>query len=508
MKATTIILMIITIVSKVIGALREAVLSRLFGTGDVAAAFVLSMSIPVVIFSFIAVGITTGFIPTYKRLEDREGYLIADKFTSNLGNITLVLSVIIMIICQILARPITYLFAFNLRPGARELATIFTQITYISLPFMAVATVYRGYLNCKGEFIIPAIQGFILNFFILISLFLGRYVNVYFLAIGLTFATIVQFVPYIPAVRKRGFKWTRVLDVKEPEIKGMLIMALPVIFGVSISQLNIMIDKNLSSLILGEQGVNVMNYSSKLSEFVNGIVIVSITTVVYPLLSKIAGRKDIKEFKKTILETITSMNILVFPAMVGLMVLSHPIVKLVYEGGKFTAEDTLLTAPCLLFYALGLFAIGARDVLFKAFYSLKDTKTPTINSVYMVMVNIVVSLVASRFIGLTGLAFGTTVAAYYGAITLYLRLRKKIGRFSHIQFFKRENIKMIISSLIMGIVAYFSFFLLSKTFSSNISLLISIVISALVYLVLLIVLRVKELASLLESIKGRLSRKK
>ncbi len=508
MKATTIILMIITIVSKVIGALRDAVLSRLFGTSDVAAAFVLAMSIPVVIFSFIAVGITTGFIPTYKRLEDREGYLIADKFTSNLGNITLVLSIIIMLLCQIFARPITYLFAFNINEEARNLTTIFTQITYLSLPFMAIATVYRGYLNCKEEFIVPAIQGFILNFFILISLFLGKYVNVYFLAIGLTFATIIQFVPYIPAVRKRGFKWTKVLDIKEPEIKGMLIMALPVIFGVSISQLNIMIDKNLASAIMESRGITILNYSSKLSEFVNGIVIVSITTVVYPLLSKIAGRKDIKEFKKTILETLTSMNILVFPSMVGLMVLSHPIVKLVYEGIEFKPEDTLLTAPCLLFYAMGLLAIGARDVLFKAFYSLKDTKTPTINSVYMIMVNIVVSIVASRFMGLAGLAFGTTVAAYYGAITLYLRLRKKIGKFSRVNTFKKENIKMIISSLIMGLVAYLSFFFLSKTFSSNISLLITIVVAALVYLLLLIILRVKELTSLLQSIKGKISRKK
>lgn len=508
MKATTIILMIITITSKVIGALRDAVLARLFGTGDVAAAFNLAMSIPVVIFSFISVGITTGFIPTYKRLEDREGYLIADRFTSNLGNIILVISLILMVICQIFAKQITYLFAFKLESGPRELTTIFTQITYFSLPAMAVATVYRGYLNCKNEFVVPAIQGFILNFFILISLFLGKYVNVYFLAIGLTFATIAQFVPYIPAIKKRKFKWTKILNIREPEIKSMLIMAIPVIFGTSISQLNIIIDKNLSSLILGTQGINVMNYSSKLSEFVNGIVIVSITTVAYPLLSKIASRGNIKEFKKTILDTLTSMNILVLPAMIGLAVLSEPIVRLVYEGGIFKPEDTVLTAPCLLFYALGLLAIGARDVLFKSFYSLKDTKTPTINSFYMVLVNIVTSIILSRFIGLTGLALGSTIAAYYGAITLYLRLRKKIGEFSDLKIFKEENIKMIIASLLMGAFAYISFSLLNNIFGSNVSLLISIMMSALVYLILLLLFRVKELYALLNSIKNKLSRKK
>ncbi|WP_099203292.1 murein biosynthesis integral membrane protein MurJ [Miniphocaeibacter massiliensis] len=510
MKSTTIILMIITIVSKVIGALRESVLSRLFGTGAEAAAFNLAMTIPVVVFSFISVGITTGFIPTYKRLEDREGYLIADRFTSNLGNIIFILSLFLMIICQIFSKQLTYLFAFDLEPEARELAIPFLQITFLSLIPTAVATVYRGYLNCKGEFIVPAIQGFILNFFILISLFLGKFINIYFLAIGLAFATSVQFIPYIPAVKRKGFIWTKVLNVKEREIKEMLIMALPVILGVSINQLNVMIDKNLASIILQSQGVTIMNYAAKLSEFVNGIVIVSIGTVIYPTLSKIAGRNNIKEFKKTVLESLTSMNILVFPAMTGLMVLTYPIVKLVYEGGNFKPEDTAITVPCLLFYAMGLAGIAMRDTFSKAFYSLKDTKTPMYNSIIMIILNITISALFSIVFkwGLVGLAFGTTVAAYYGAITLFIKLKKKIGKFERTNAFKRENLKMLVSSLVMGLVSFLAYNLALKIIgSSNLSLLIAIVIAGLTYFIMLVVLKVKELHSLLNSFKSKMNKR-
>ncbi|MDL2311236.1 murein biosynthesis integral membrane protein MurJ, partial [Peptostreptococcaceae bacterium OttesenSCG-928-C18] len=418
---------------------------------------------------------------------------------------------ILMIVCQIFAKQLTYLFAFDLESEARNLAIPFLQITFLSLIPTAIATVYRGYLNCKGEFIVPAIQGFILNFFILISLFLGRYVNIYFLAIGLAFATSVQFIPYIPAIKKKGFKWTKVLNVREREIKEMLIMALPVILGVSINQLNVMIDKNLASMILQSQGVTIMNYAAKLSEFVNGIVIVSIGTVVYPTLSKIAARNDLKEFKKTVLDSLTSMNVLVLPAMTGLMVLTYPIVKLVYEGGQFTAKDTALTVPCLLFYAMGLAGLAMRDIFSKAFYSLKDTKTPMYNSIIMIIINIVLSVLFAMVFkwGLVGLAFGTTFAAYYGAVTLFIKLKRKIGKFENTNEFKRENFKMIVSSLTMGSVAYLVYNLAFKFIgSSNVSLLISIVSAGLTYLIMLVVLKVKEFNSLLNSFKAKINRRK
>lgn len=506
MKGISIILMILTVLSKILGAVRIATLSRLFGTGVEAAAFNLAMSIPVVVFSFIAVGITTGFIPTYKRLEENQGVKVADRFTSNLANITIVITVILIILSEIFAKQLTYLFAFKLNDAARELTTIFLRISLVSLLPIAIATVYRGYLNCHGEFIVTALQGFILNVFIILGLYLGRYINIYYLAIGIAVASTVQFVPYIPAVKKKGFKWSKVLDLNEPEIKSMLIMAIPVIIGVSVNQLNIIFDKNLATLLMGERGINVMEYASRLSELVNGIVIVSVSTVMYPILSKYAGQKNIGDFKDAIVDTFNSMFLLVIPAMVGLIVLAQPIVEFIYEGGNFTKDDTMLTAPVLMLYSAGLLAIALRDILFKSYYSLKDTKTPTKNTMYMILVNIVISIVSSRFIELKGLALGTTVAAYFGALLLYYNLKKKIGIFPKMKFLVKETIKIIGSSIVMGISVYITNRTLLQTLGSKKSMFVAIFVGVVVYLVLVILFRVKEAENLIVQIKRKLKR--
>ncbi|WP_300408255.1 murein biosynthesis integral membrane protein MurJ [Lagierella sp.] len=507
MKGISIILMILTVLSKILGAVRIATLSRLFGTGAEAAAFNLAMSIPVVVFSFIAVGITTGFIPTYKRLEENRGLEVADRFTSNLCNITTVITIVLMVLCQIFAKQLTYVFAFKLNDTARELTTNFLRISLVSLVPISIATVYRGYLNCHGEFIVTALQGFILNVFIILGLYLGKFINVYFLAVGIAVASTVQFLPYIPAVIKKGFKWTKVFDTKEPEIRGMLIMAIPVIIGVSVNQLNVIVDKNLATLIMGERGINVMEYASRLSELVNGIVIISVSTVMYPILSKFAGQKRIGDFKDSIIDTFTSMFILVIPAMVGLIVLAEPIVRFIYEGGNFTREDTLLTAPVLMIYSAGLVAIALRDILFKSYYSLKDTKTPTKNTMFMIAMNIVVSVVSSRFLGLTGLALGTTVAAYFGAILLYFNLKKKIGEFSKVNILMVETFKITIASIVMGGVAYFVNNKFYSSLGANKSMFLAIILAAMVYVVLIFLLRVKEAYNLVNQIKRKFKKR-
>lgn len=507
MKGISIILMILTVLSKILGAVRIATLSRLFGTGNEAAAFNLAMSIPVLVFSFIAVGITTGFIPTYKRLEENKGLEVADRFTSNLCNVTTVITIVLMVLCQIFAKQLTYIFAFKLNDTARELTTNFLRISLISLVPISIATVYRGYLNCHGEFIVTALQGFILNVFIILGLYLGKFINVYFLAIGIAVASTVQFLPYIPAVIKKGYKWTKIFDTKEPELRGMLIMAIPVIIGVSVNQLNVIVDKNLATLIMGEVGINVMEYASRLSELVNGIVIISVSTVMYPILSKFAGQKRIGDFKDSIVDTFTSMFVLVIPAMVGLIVLAEPIVKFIYEGGNFTAEDTLLTAPVLMIYSAGLVAIALRDILFKSFYSLKDTKTPTKNTMFMIAMNIVVSVVSSRFMGLKGLALGTTLAAYFGAILLYFNLKKKIGEFGKINVLIVETLKISLASVVMGFVAYFVNNKFYATLGSTKSMFLAILIAAVVYVILIFLLKVKEAYNLVYQIKRKFTKR-
>ena len=508
MKSTALILMVITVVSKMLGLVRDMLLANFFGTGMVADVFKISMDLPTIVFSFVAVGISTGFIPTYKRIEQKHGTLLANRFTSNLGNVSIFLGLVIMVICEIFAGPLTRVLATSIPAKSHILATNFLRITFLSLVATSVATVYRGYLHSRESYLVPAFQGFILNAFIIGAIIIsGITGNVIILPIGLCIGTIVQFLPYIPAVKKTGFKWTPKIRLKDRYLKNMFHLAIPVIFGVSVSQIGTMIDKNLATFFMPVGGYAITGYASRLSEFVNGIVVVSIGTVAYTALSESSAARDIKKFKSTIFSSMNSMNILVFPATVGLVVFAKPIVQLVYGRGNWTASGTDMTAVVLQCYAIGLAGIALRDILFKSFYSLKDTKTPTINSVYMIIVDLVFSLIAAYFMGLPGLALGTSLGAFFGAFTLAARLRKKIGRFRGTNLFIKENIKMMLSSIFMGIISGLSYNFLSNYTGNSISLLASVLIAMIIYALCLYILKVDELFKTLDSFKSKFKRK-
>lgn len=503
MKATAFILMIITIVSKILGFFKGILLAYFFGTGKVADAFNFSLQIPTIIFAFIASGISTGFIPIYKKLEKEEGSLIANRFTSNLGNISIVLGIIFLIISEIFAGAVTKIYKFT--PETYNLAVNFLRITLISIVATSLSTVYRGYLNAKGEFIVPALQVFILNIFIIIAIILGAKINIYLLPIGLCIGTIVQYVPYIPAVKRTDFKWTAKIDLKDENIRRMIYLALPVIFGVSINSIGNLIDQGLATYYLSDGGLSIMYYGSQLSELVNAVVIGAVSTVAYTTLSENAAEGKISKFKNSILSSLNSMNILIYPAIVGLIIYAAPIVNVVFNRGEWKPEATPLTILTLQFYSLGLIGIAFMNIFSKAFFSLRDTKTPTINSLLTLIIDLVLSVMAANIIGLPGLALGTSLGSIIGAGMLIIRLRKKIGKFNGTKEFIIENIKMIVASLIMGAISYYIYNLLVGRIASILSLIIAIVVAVVVYFLLIYIFKVEELENIIGGFKNKIN---
>lgn len=508
MKLISIVLMIITVVSKIFGFLRDAIMANYYGTGMVAGAFTLANQIPAVVFTFITMGVSTGFIPTYKKIEEKDGYLIADKFTSNLGNVSVVIGVALLVILEVFAAPITRLFGWNLEAEPFVLSVTFFRITIISIVAVCLATVYRGYLYTKDSYIVPQLQGFILNFVIIIAIILSSKLNnIYILPVGLCIATMAQYILYIPAVKKLKFKWTKGINFNDQYLKSMLKMAVPVIFGVSITTIGTVIDKSLATIFNAERGIAMVNYASRMNELVNGIVVVSVATVAYTALSNDFVSRDMKKFKNTILSSLNSMNILIYPAMVGLIVFAEPIINLAFNRGQWRPEDTMIVAPTLKYYALGIAAVAVRDIFSKAFYSMGDTKTPTINAVIMLVVDVTLSFGAAKLIGIPGLALGTSLGAVIGALLLIFLLRKRIGKFENIKSFLIENAKMIFSSIVMGVVAYIMFNLVTPILGENFGLVVVMVIAVLIYFTLVYILKVEEFRTLLDGFKSKIKRK-
>ncbi|MDY6065159.1 MAG: murein biosynthesis integral membrane protein MurJ [Finegoldia sp.] len=508
MKRTAIILMIITIISKVVGFLRESAMAYYFPTTSaVSNAFVQAQKLPVVLISLLAASITTSFIPIYNRVVEKDGKVKGDVFTSNANNISVALTIILLVILEIFAPFVVKLFAPGFTGYTRELTISFMRLSMIAMIPSIMACVYRGYLNANDHFLVQNLQGFILSLVLIISMVIStKYNNDMIVGIGLLVASSLQYLPFIPALKAKGYKYYPVFDIKDENIKMIIILSIPVLLGVAVNQINAVVDQSLVTLF-SDKGATILNYSFKLVEFVSGVVITNISILVYPQFSKFVIGNKIDNLKEAVMGSFSMISVLVFPCTVGLMALSHPIIQLLYYRGEFTVHDVDIAAAALFFYAIGIMGIAVKEIISKVFYSMNDTKTPTINSVWMVLVNILGDILLGKMYGIAGLAMATSISSLFGSITMIMRFRKKLGSFKSVESYIKDIIKMFIASIVMGLVAYFLYTFMASSLNSNLALMVSIAVSGLSYLGLLAVLKVNELNLFLDLFKKKIRKK-
>ncbi|WP_027308891.1 murein biosynthesis integral membrane protein MurJ [Caloramator sp. ALD01] len=505
MKKTALIIMIITIFSKVLGFAREVSLSYFFGANNVTDAYLISLTIPGVLFAFIGTAISTGFIPMFSDLKAKEGEEKTIKFTNNIVNILIVLCTILVVITVLFTTPIVKLFATGFSGETLRLAVKFTRISILGIYFSGLVYIFSAYLQIKNNFIIPALIGFPMNIIIIFSMFVASKTHNIYLSIGSVVAFLAQLLFILPFVFKKGYKFSFIFNVKDKYIKNLLAIALPAILGVSVNQLNVLVDRTIASKV-AEGGISALNYANKLNGFVMGLFVTSISTVIFPLISKMVAENNYEGLKKSLSESISAINFLVIPSTVGAMVFSTPIVEMLFGRGAFDERAVQMTSSALFFYSIGMIGYGLREVLSKAFYSMKDTKTPTINAVIALIMNIILNITLSKFMGIAGLALATSISAIVCTGLLFVSLRKKIGSFG-LKDISISFIKITVASIIMGAVAKISYNVLVGVISKNLSLICSIIIGGMVYFVVILFMKIKEVDEIVLKMKQRFLRK-
>ena len=502
MKKTAIILMILTIISRIFGFFREITLSYFYGASNISDAYLISMSIPLVIFGFVGTAITTGYIPMYSKIEQSRGTKEADKYTNNLVNILFIICTAIVILGLLFTQQIVKIFASGFEGETLSVAVRFTKISLFGIYFTGLIYIFSGFLQLKNNYVIPAIISLPMNVFTILAIFLSSRSDIVVLSIGSVIAIASQFILMIPFIIKKGYRYSTVLDLKDKDIVKMVRIVLPAIIGISVSDINLLVDKTLASRI-AEGGISALNYANRLTLFVHGIFVVSITTVLYPVISRMAAENDIDGLKKSVSEAISSINLLVIPITFGAMIFSEPVVRLVYGRGAFDAQAISMTSVALFFYSIGMIGAGLRDVISRAFYSLQDTKTPVINAAISMVMNIVLNLILSYFMGIGGLALATSISAIFCTGLLFISLRKKVGPFG-MRGIISSFAKILVSSVVMSIIAWLCYWFLSNNFGANLSLAVSIAAGAMVYFVMVIILKVKEVDVIISALKKRI----
>ncbi|MFZ7133090.1 MAG: murein biosynthesis integral membrane protein MurJ [Eubacteriales bacterium] len=504
MKKTALIIMIITLLSKFLGFGRDIFLSYFFGASEISDAYLISLTVPSVIFGFIGVGIATAYIPMQSRMIDEYGEESAFQFTSNFTNIILTIVTLILLLGLCFTEQIVQLFAFGFSGETLGITVKLTKITLFGMYFSALIAIFSGYLQIKKNYIIPALIGFPLNLIVIISIFFAAKGSYIILALGTLLASASQFLLMLPFIIKEKFKYKLIIDFKNDKIIKTLYIALPVIIGTSVNQINILVDRTIaSSLSVG--GISALNYANKLNLFIQGLVVTSIITVMYPLISSYASKNNFYRIKKALTESINIITILILPMMIGAMIFSNQVINLLFGRGAFDENAIRMTSAALFFYSIGMLGFGLREVLSRGFYSLQDTKTPMINAALGMVVNIILNIILSRYLGIGGLALATSISAIFTTLLLFISLRKKIGPFGMKQI-SISFLKILFASLVMGLLSKMSFNYLTTSLSQNLSLLLAIGVGALLYFVIIYFMKIEDVDVIVGAIKKKLGR--
>ncbi len=504
MKKTVIYLIIITIISKIIGFGRDITLSYFYGVSYIADAYLISTTIPLTIFAFLGVGIATTYIPLYSKIENDQGIAEANKFTDNLVSLMLVISTIIIFFVVVFTEPIVKIFASGFENDVLNLAVSLTRISVWGVYFTGLVFIYKSYLQIKNNFIITGLISVPSNIIIVVSIVVSSYYGNIALGIGSIFAVLSQVLILAPSLIKAGYQYKPYLNLRSNQLRRMVKLALPASLGVSVDQINVLVDRTIASnLIVG--GIAALNYSNRLVYFVQGLFVSSIATVFYPQISKIVSSSDSIALKNKICQSITGMNFLIAPSTVGLMILAKPITELLFARGAFELQAVNLTSLALFYYSLGIVGIGLREILSRVFYAMQDTKTPIINSSIGMGLNIVLNIILSKYLGLSGLALATSISATFTTVLLFISLRKKIGPFGMKQI-SISFLKILFASLVMGGLAKLSFNYLTASLSQNLSLLIAIGVGAVSYFVIIYFMKIEDVDVIVGAIKKKLGR--
>lgn len=508
MGQTAFMLMFVTILSKIFGFVREAVMAYYYGTGDVAAIYIVANTLPVIIANFVANGIIFGFIPLYNRVKNEEGEEEAENFTSNIFNILLIIASVAVVIGFIFARAFCKIFSPDLSGENLEMAVIFTRIIMFAIFAYLYSAVYRGYLNLKGNFIIPATTGIIMNIIIITFIAISGHADKpYLLAIGCLAGNILQYILFPRAVRKKGYRHKRTLDFHNKYIKMLLMISIPVIISAAAGEIALTVDNSMTSYFFGNNKITYLKYSKQLLALITGIITVSVTTSIFPTISRLGQLGKFEEMKDNISHATVLTLLLVIPATFGMMALSKEIVSLVYLRGKFKPEDVLVTASVLVSYAPFVIFQSLSDVIDKGFYSVGDSKTPVIVVVIQQIINIILNFIFIRFFEINGIAIATSIASFAGSMMMLYMFRQNFGRMK----LKTTIIslgKITLLSLLMALLANKVYAGLAPKLPMLVAILITLLVAIIFYGFFILLARIPEVMKLVNSVYHKWKKKR
>lgn len=424
-----------TLVSRVLGLVREAVFARYFGASIVMDAFIVANRIPNMLRRFFAEGaFSQGFVPVMARYRERhdheEARLLVDAVAGTFGLVLFAITVVGVIAAPLLVLLVAPGFVGD--DGRFDVATAMLRFTFPYLFFVSLTAFAGGILNTYGRFGAPAFTPVILNVVLIAAaMWLAPQLEDpgMALAYGVFAAGLIQLLFQIPFLAKvRAIPRPRWRPTHEG-VRRIGTLMLPAIFGSSVAQINVLLGGVIASMLdVGK--ISLLYYSDRLMEFPLGLFGIALATVTLPYLSRQYANQSMEDFSRTVDWSLRLVFLIAVPAALGLIVLAGPLVATVYYGGEFTATDVRLAAVSLQAFALGLIGFSFVKILAPAYFAREDTKTPVKIGLVALAVNFLLSVLLAWWLTRAGyeathagLALAVSVAALLNAALLYRGLR-------------------------------------------------------------------------------------
>jgi putative peptidoglycan lipid II flippase len=448
-----------TLLSRILGFLRDMVVAGFFGVNEIIDAFYIAFKIPNMLRELFAEGsMSAGFVPVFTEYLTKSSKEEAKKLSDTIFTF-LTLTLFIVIFLGIIFAPyIVMLVAPGFKDNALQFALTvnLTRIMFPFLLFIGLAALAMGVLNSLRDFLAPAIAPIMFNLVIIVTvLFMLNYLAqpIVILAAAVTVGGAFQYFIQVPALIKKKFFFSFSFIPRHPGMRKVVTLIIPTIFGLAITQINITVDSILASY-LAAGSITFLYLGTRLMQFPLGVFSTAISTAVFPSMATFAAKED----NEGLIDTVSFGTRLAFfitiPAMVGLVTLSVPITNILFQRGEFTAEDTIGAAAAVVFYCVGLWAYSGTRIFTKAFYSLKDTKTPVKVGVLAMVANVFFDIMLMGPLGHKGLALATSISGSVNFIFLMFLLRKRLKRIDGAKI-ARSTVKMCLCSAVMGVFCYY-----------------------------------------------------
>jgi putative peptidoglycan lipid II flippase len=512
----TAIFSVATGLSRIAGLVREVVAARYFGTTGPMSAFTLAFQVPNLVRSLFAdAALSAAFVPVFTELLEHRRRAEALQLAGALFGLILAVLGTITVVFMGLAPVIMPLFTGPEFTAALDDLTVgLSQVLFPIVIVLGLNGLLVGVLNAHDHFTVPALSPLVWNLVIIAGLVVLTPLfdgpdRVYAYAIGVLAGTACQFAMAFPVLRRLDISIRPSLKWRDPRIRRILVLMLPVTIGLGLINFNLLINSIFGSRV-SEQAPAAIDKAFRIYMLPQGMFSVAVATVLFPTLSRLVARQDFEGLRRTQANGMRQIALLLIPAAAVTIALPEPITRLVYQRGEFDAESTRQVAEALFWFSFSLPFSGFNLLLTRTFFSLQKPWTPTALAGVTLAINIVVSATLYGPLGIGGVVLGTVVSTAAMTVGQAYFLRRRIGGLQLMTTFK-ATARIIIASAVLGGVAYGSWWVLDDALGGSLLAQVlsvggALTLGSAAYAAVVLALRVPEARQIVDLFARRLRR--